>query len=243
MTRVVDWKVHARCKSWVILQRLIAKTELGSIPWVSKQSVPSKLHTHSLTGATLQVFDKACKAHALSATDCPITPIRGNPDFPPGLPKSYLSKEWPYTQMQAKHLFCRGKFLRLQDLVALSNTKSFPSWLKHFLDVPVKIAKFTSPPTVFESLCSSSSPQSHVISALYVFMFGEPYSSLCSDHTFWESALDREIGEASWDQIHLYIHKGFLNVNTQENGYKLKTRCFIRFSRWCQTTVGDVKQR
>lgn len=41
-----------------------------------------------------------------------------------------------------------------------------------------------------------------------------------SDHAFWESALGMEIGDANWDRIHLFKHKGFLNVNTQENGYK-----------------------
>lgn len=150
-------------------------TELGLIPWVSKQLIPPRLHTHPLIEATLQA-----------------------------------SKT--YAQIQAKRFFRRGKFLRIQDLAALSNTKSFPSWsymqLKHFLDVPSKILKFTNPPTIFESLCSSSSPQSHVISALYASMFGESQSSLHSDHAFWELVLDREIGEARWDRIHLYIHKG-----------------------------------
>lgn len=50
--------------------------------------------------------------------------------------------------------------------------------------------------------------------------------SLRTDHAFWEAALDVEIDNASWDRIRLYIHKGFLNVAMQENGYKLKTRCY-----------------
>lgn len=78
----------------------------------------------------------------------------------------------------------------------------------------------TKAPTVFESLCVSLSSQSHVI------MFGEPYFFLRSGHPFWESVLDTEIEDASWDHIHLFIHKGYLNVNMQENGNKIKTRWY-----------------
>lgn len=100
MTRVVYWKVHACCKSWVNLERLITENELGPIPWVSKQYVPPKFHAHPLTGATLQAFDKVCKVHALSATDCLITPIRDNPDFPPGLPRTYFCLGGPHGRLQ-----------------------------------------------------------------------------------------------------------------------------------------------
>ena len=188
------------------------------------------LHAHHLVWATLLTFDRVCKAHALSDRDFPITPIRDTPDLPPGLQKSYLLAEWPQAQMLSKHFFYSGKFPSLQVLAQMSTTQAFPSWpfmqLKHFLNVPAKIAKYTRSSTVFESLCSSTSPQSHVISALYAYMFGELYSSLRSDHAFWKTALDREIGDASWDHIHLLIHKGSFNVNVQENGYKIKARWY-----------------
>lgn len=66
------------------------------------------------------------------------------------------------------------------------------------------------PPTVFESTS----------------MFKEPYASLRSEHEFWETELGMEIKDISWDSVHLYIHKGSLNVHTQENGYKIKTRWY-----------------
>lgn len=82
MTRVVDWNVHTQCKSWVNLERVIVGTELGSIPWASKQHVLPKLHAHPLAGVTLQPFYRVCKAHSLSDIDFWITPIKDNPDFP-----------------------------------------------------------------------------------------------------------------------------------------------------------------
>lgn len=106
MTTVVDWRIHSRYKGWVNLERLIAGSELRLIPWFSKEQVPSSLHTHHLFWATLHAFDRVCKAHALSAMACSITPNRGNPDFPPGMAATYLSKEWSYMEMLAKHFFC-----------------------------------------------------------------------------------------------------------------------------------------
>lgn len=198
------------------------------VPWFSKKHITPNIQSHPIIEATLHSFDMACKVHVISAKDCAIAPIRGNPDFIPGLAKAYLSAEWPYAEMQAKHFFSRGRFLHQSELAALSLTKSFPFWaypkLKHYLDNPVTRDSFTKTPTVFESLCSGPSSQRHVISVLYAFMFQEPYSALHTECAFWETQLDTVIPEASWDRIHLYIHKGSLNVHTQKNGYNIKTR-------------------
>lgn len=56
---------------------------------------------------------------------------------------------------------------------------------------------------------------------LYALMYGKPYASLHSEHTGLENELNTVIEFTNWDGIHLYIHKGSLNVQTQENGYKL----------------------
>lgn len=76
--------------------------------------------------------------------------------------------------------------------------------LKHYLDNPDNRECYTKAPAVFESLCSSSALQSHVIFVLYASMFGKPYASLHSEHAFWESALDTAIEDTHWDHIHLH---------------------------------------
>lgn len=193
---------------------------------LKKTRIPIAL-THPLVGATLQEFDRACAAHAVSAKFCPITPVRGNSDFPPGLSRAFLKSEWLHAEMLAKHFFQRGRFMRQTELAEHSGTGSYPFWsyiqLKHFLDDPSRKKGFTKIPTIMESLCSRSTPQSHVISMLYASMLGGSSALLHSKHSFWESTLGLEIDEKNWDRIHLYIHKGSLNVSVQENGYKLKT--------------------
>lgn len=151
---VVDWRVHARCKGWVPLENLITVAELRSVPWFSKKHWMTNIQSHPLTGATLLAFEKASRAHAVSAKDCAITPIKGNLDFPPGLARSYLEMECPYAEMQAKHLFSKNRFLHQRELAALSLTKSFPFLaflqIKHYLDNPATRGSFTKVPTVFE---------------------------------------------------------------------------------------------
>ena len=61
---------------------------------------------------------------------------------------------------------------------------------------------------------------------LYTSLFGESSTLLSSERSHWNSAVGSEIDEENWDRIHLYIHKGSLNVSIQENGYKLKTRWY-----------------
>lgn len=152
--------MHSCCKSCVNLEHLVLGTELRSVPWLSKE------HGSPNSKAALHAFDRACAVQALSAKVCSITPVRGNPDFPPGLSKTYLAAEWPYTEMQVKHFFCRGRFMRHRELAELSNTNLFPLWLdiqmKHYLDNPSHKESYTKAPTAFESLCSRSFSQSQL---------------------------------------------------------------------------------
>lgn len=61
---------------------------------------------------------------------------------------------------------------------------------------------------------------------LYNSMFREPDTLMHAEHAFWETRLDRTIEKKSWEKVHWYIHKGTMNMNTQENGYKIKTRWY-----------------
>lgn len=176
LTRVVDWRLHRRHKGWVLLEQLITGADLCLAPWLLHKHIPATTQAHPLIGATLNAFDKVCRMHSLSAKTCAITPLKGNPDFPPVMEQAYLAAEWPYPEMRAQHFFLRDRFLRQQELAAISNTKSFPFWayiqIKHFLDNPANRDSFGKNPTVLESLCTGPSPQSHSILVLYAAMFG-----------------------------------------------------------------------
>lgn len=75
--------------------------------------------------------------------------------------------------------------------------------------------------TSFEAIYSRPTPQHHMLSFLYTLLF--PHSSLKPTKMChkWEKQLDLSLTEEEWDRILHHIHKGSINVMTQEAGYTL----------------------
>ena len=76
------------------------------------------------------------------------------------------------------------------------------------------------------TLCSSKSPQRHIILMLYASMYKAPFVSMQAEQTSWETRLGRTVGMKDWEKIYWFIFKGSLSVNIQESGYKIRTRWY-----------------
>lgn len=94
LTRIVDWKVHIQCKDWVIIENLIYNFNSCYVRWLSRVYISPTTLTHPLIGIIFHEFKRPCAAHTVSAKLCPITSVRGNPDFPPGLSRAFVKSEW-----------------------------------------------------------------------------------------------------------------------------------------------------
>lgn len=241
MTRIVDWRIHARCKDWVNLEWLISVIKLHSIPWFSKKPTSPNLHTHPLIGASLHEFDRACKVRAISASKCLITPTRGNSDSPPGLTGNYLSQEWSYAEMQEKYFFHRGTFVRQQELAPLSNTKSFPLWsyiqLKHFLDDSRRKEGYTKAPNSIQipvlewsQHCMPPCLGNHTLYCAWtVHPVGQSLRTLAGTAYIYLST------KVLW----MWTHRKMC-IRSKPDGIRPKigfTECFHQF----QTNAGDMK--
>lgn len=79
-----------------------------------------------------------------------------------------------------------------------------------------------------EELCSTASPQRHLILTVYALLFGEIDHKSNTVIQKWESELKLDLPKEEWDSIYEHIHKGSINISAQENGYKL-------YSRWYHT--------
>ena len=77
-------------------------------------------------------------------------------------------------------------------------------------------------------LCVSNSPQRHLISKTYSLLFSDVDLEMDEKVQYWERVLDIHISTNEWRHIFTFIHKGSLNVLTQENGYKI-------YSKWYRT--------
>lgn len=102
--------------------------------------------------------------------------------------------------------------------------------LKNYLTTPQSRSDFSRERTHFESICSKLEPQRHLISIIYSILFADqkPKSNLASSK--WERDLSINLSDIEWGKIYTIIHKGSINVNVQENGFKL-------FSRWYNTPL------
>lgn len=136
LTRIIDWNIHAHTKAWININNVFSSIPLCHLTWTAWMYIPQ----HPLISNTLQIFKKACHKFKISSSPGPLTPIRNNPGFPPGLLDSFLSEIWPHTDVRAEHFFSRNTFLTLPALSAQMPGHSFPFWmyiqLQHILNNP-----------------------------------------------------------------------------------------------------------
>lgn len=234
LSRIVDWSVHSHTKAWTQIENEFSLTPVRSLPWTPTRRIPQTCSQHPLISSTLQSFKSMCQKHHISSNPSPLTPIRNNADFPPGLHSTFLKGYWPQDDIRAKHFFSGNTFQAITNLPAHVSGKPFPSWIynqiRHFLAHPPKNTDYSRQLTPFEVLCSQTEPQRHVISELYALLFSEhtPKSNIAT--RAWEKDLDLDLSDQEWENIYSYIHKGTINVSAQENGFKI-------FSRWYKTPL------
>lgn len=82
--------------------------------------------------------------------------------------------------------------------------------------------------TPFELLFNCVEPQGHLISTIYTLLFSKHNVKEDKIVRQWESDLSLNLTPTDWKRIFTLIHKGSINVLTQENRYKL-------FSKWYRT--------
>lgn len=159
-----------------------------------------------------------------------MTPIAQNPDFTPGTHTSFLDDSWPHPNIRAEHFFVDGRLLTQTELATKMSKTSFPFWtyvqLRHFFDNPKPRPEWSRRTTAFEDLCLKEEPQKHLISITYTMLFSNHDSNLHWTNKKWEQELSISLTEKEWETIHTLIHKGTLNVQVQENAYKILTRWY-----------------
>lgn len=129
LTRIVDWNIHSLHKDWVTLEASFTNLSLSTLPWISLGHVPLEIRLHPLIGPTIQCFHQTCKKTTVSSIPGPLTPLKLNPDFPPGMHPLFLTDQWPSDHVRAHHFFQRGKILSAAQIA--SNLKKVPIPLGH----------------------------------------------------------------------------------------------------------------
>lgn len=140
LTRFIDWNVHYEHKDWVKLEQLFSPLPLTQILWIKPHNIHAACKQHPLIRPTLLTFRRACNKHEISSANVPMTPVKLNPDFTPGMHSNFLSDGWPHPTIRAGQFFLGNKLLSQTDLANKINKVSFHFWtyvqLRNFLLKP-----------------------------------------------------------------------------------------------------------
>lgn len=232
LTRVVDWHIHRPSKDWITLEDSLTSIPIANSPWITPRLIPRDFSSHPLIGATLSIFKLACKLLKTSPSPGPMTPLDNNPGFPPGLTLKDKTLTTHTTQARANQFFRNGSLLSQPLLAANLPNHEIPFFkylqLRHFLQTTPHMSHWHRDHTPFELLCLSTEPQNHLISTLYALLFSGHQIKQDKLVLQWENDLSINLSPNEWGQIFTLMHKGSINVSTQENRYKL-------FSKWYRT--------
>lgn len=110
LSRIIDWNVHSVYKDWVSLEASATTLPLEPLPWTTIRHIPAETRLHILIGPTLQSFNKVCTQTVLSSIPGPLTFIKLNPDFPPGMYCHFLTDHWSHEQILVHQFYNQGKF-------------------------------------------------------------------------------------------------------------------------------------
>lgn len=161
-----------------------------------------------------------------------MTPFRLNPDFPPGMHHKYLEGLWSFDQMRLHHLWEGDSVLPAHALAARMNKPDIPIWpyllLTQFLKSIHRKHDCSSPLTPFDNLCQQEGPIRRLTSTIHSLLLDRPNRELDSRCQKWENDLSISLSKHDWENIFIKNHKCSLNVNVQENGFKI-------ISRWYRT--------
>lgn len=173
----MDWSLHNQYKDWVRLEGSLSPFPLGYTPWLAPTHIPPTLREHPLIGPILGCFREACQKLHISSTPGPLTPIRLNLAFLPGMSAQFLTNQWQLANILAHQFFCDGSFLDRLTLTPTTTSNPLPFWtyfqIHHFLQGINRDSSISRPFTPFEHLFSQSNPQQHLISSIYAMLFTE----------------------------------------------------------------------
>lgn len=123
-----------------------------------------------------------------------------------------------------------GKILSVAQIATRFEKTPIPQWtflmIAHYLQTLDKKGQCSRQLTPFETLCTKTTPQTHLISQIHNMLFSDHKASDSQFCRKWEKDLSIQITEEGWERIFSHIHKGSINVSTQENGFKIQSRWY-----------------
>lgn len=154
--------------------RITNPIPLHLIPWLPSNHTLGKQKDHTTIGPSLHCFHLTCKKLNLTSSPGPLTPLKHNPDFAPGLSSQFLKEVWPHDQIGAEHFCQRGSLLSYESLTPKTHNSYFPFQtyvqLRHFFKIPKYIPWLVQRTNdLFQNQSTEPSNILHVRSPIFQF--------------------------------------------------------------------------
>lgn len=131
-------------------------------PWIPWAICPLSLKQHPLTGNILEVFHRIAKCSDATSSPSPLTPLKDNPDFTPGLGNPAFQSAQQKAPLLAGDCYLNGKIKEWATLRTVKNLPHMPLWsylqLRSYLWAKESKENFHRPLTDLESARSSGHP-------------------------------------------------------------------------------------
>uniref|UniRef100_A0A803J808 Reverse transcriptase domain-containing protein n=1 Tax=Xenopus tropicalis TaxID=8364 RepID=A0A803J808_XENTR len=231
LSRVTEWFQHQKTKRWVQIEQSILDRPLQALWWLPPSQRPDNGLLPIICKETILQADKLLKiSPSLIYRTGPLSPIIGNPNFPPGMTKgTFLGKRYNESFVCFQALK-DGKLLPLVTICP-DEAHTFLAQLKHaqlqhWLMGPGNKQSVALPPTPFEELCLQITPVQHTISILYQLLTASKTTMLPKFTRRWEGELQTHLTGDQWGNCFYLTHKFSIACKAQETNYKIISRWY-----------------
>lgn len=220
-------------------------------------SLPSELKAHPFIGNTIKQCLQATLQTSLTTTDSPLTPILGNPKFPPGIGPGPFQTLRDSNCVRAPQFVKHDRWPSIVELMDPTGPFTLTFWnavqIHHFLQTIANPQSYTRPLTSFEEICSDTEPITQILSRMYTLLNTPMQPPSLSCITKWETDLHCTFTAVQKQNMIVLSLKSSICTKIQETNFKILTRWYLTPSRlhmmftdssdqcWrCQREVGTM---
>lgn len=180
-------------------------------PWTPRPKAPVNNHTHPITDNTLKIIRHIANCKTITSPLSPLTPLRDNPDFPPGIGNTIFQPTQGDTPLLAGGCYAESKFKDLSTLKLEGILPQLRWWsylqLRSYLTKQKNTQDFYRPLTDLESVCHGGSPQAKSTSIAYSWLQLTKITGMEGHRRRWSEDLQEEITDKQWRYACILAHK------------------------------------
>lgn len=229
--------------SYLSLENELSPIPLKFSPWMSWTSYPLTLKQHPLINTTLSIFHLLNKQSELSTPLSPLTSLKNNPNFPPGMGNHLLQSSDPDIPLLTKHFFQNALIKDFHALKLDNHIPHLPLWtyfqIRYYANNMCGKGRFTRQLSELESVCLEDDQIQKATSISYTWLQNSNQPPMDRFRESWSKDLAMVLTDRQWQRDCIFAHKCSLSTRMQETAVKILTQWYAtpaKLHKWCLQT-------